>query len=288
MNLVGKIFVVLILVMSLTFMAFSVAVYATHKNWMLAVTNPPENVSPEQPLGLQYQLQQKEEELQQIEVQRQRLEQELADMRDLKDQAIAKLEHRAASLKAENDQLVGENQRLNESLKEAIADVETKQMELADLRKQNEQLRLDVAQIIEERDNWFDEAVALKDALHEARAEWSRLKETNSKLVAQLNDMSLVLQEKGINAVAIAEGLDPPRINGLVLASRPDSYLIEVSLGTDDGLHVGHELDVFRQDKYLGRARVEKTTPDRAVAKVLRDFLEAPIQAQDRVRTRVN
>ena len=33
MNLVGKIFVVLILVMSVLFMAFAMAVYATHKNW---------------------------------------------------------------------------------------------------------------------------------------------------------------------------------------------------------------------------------------------------------------
>ena len=33
MNLVGKIFVVSILVMSVLFMAFAMAVYATHQNW---------------------------------------------------------------------------------------------------------------------------------------------------------------------------------------------------------------------------------------------------------------
>jgi hypothetical protein len=40
MNLVGKLLVVLILVMSVAFMAFSVAVYSTHKNWMDVITNP--------------------------------------------------------------------------------------------------------------------------------------------------------------------------------------------------------------------------------------------------------
>ena len=39
MNLVGKIFTVLIFVFSLVFMSFAVAVYATHKNWRAVVQN---------------------------------------------------------------------------------------------------------------------------------------------------------------------------------------------------------------------------------------------------------
>src|SRR5688500_16857083 len=38
MTLVGKIFTVLIFVMSLVFMSFSVMVFATHKNWKAAAT----------------------------------------------------------------------------------------------------------------------------------------------------------------------------------------------------------------------------------------------------------
>ena len=38
MNLVGKIFIVLILVMSLVFMSFAVVVYATHHNWKEVAT----------------------------------------------------------------------------------------------------------------------------------------------------------------------------------------------------------------------------------------------------------
>ena len=50
MNLVGKIFVVLILVMSVVFMAFAMAVYATHRNWREVVVN--EQAAPDKPLGL--------------------------------------------------------------------------------------------------------------------------------------------------------------------------------------------------------------------------------------------
>ena len=47
MNLVGKIFVVLILVMSVLFMAFAMALYATHRNWREMVIN--EQASPDKP-----------------------------------------------------------------------------------------------------------------------------------------------------------------------------------------------------------------------------------------------
>jgi len=45
MNLLGKIFVVLIVVMSIVFMTLALAVYATHKNWKEeadALRPPPE------------------------------------------------------------------------------------------------------------------------------------------------------------------------------------------------------------------------------------------------------
>ena len=40
MNLVGKIFIMLIFVMSLFWMGFAVVVYATHTNWKDLVENP--------------------------------------------------------------------------------------------------------------------------------------------------------------------------------------------------------------------------------------------------------
>ena len=52
MNLIGKIFVVMITVMSLVFMAFSVMVYATHKNWMATINRSQQEVKPGEPLGL--------------------------------------------------------------------------------------------------------------------------------------------------------------------------------------------------------------------------------------------
>ena len=67
MNLVGKIFVVLIFVMSLVFMAFAMAVYATHRNWREEVTRPRERSAAGKELGLQYQLDERQGGKQELE-----------------------------------------------------------------------------------------------------------------------------------------------------------------------------------------------------------------------------
>ena len=80
-----------------------------------------------------------------------------------------------------------------------------------------------------------------------------------------------------------------PRVRGLVSATLRDStgLLIEITVGADDGLKAGQTVEVFRGDKYLGRAQVLKTSPDRAVARVLRQFQTGPIEEGDNVATKL-
>ena len=48
MNLVGKIFIVLVFIMSIVFMSFSVMVYATHRDWKKESEQQAENLEYEQ------------------------------------------------------------------------------------------------------------------------------------------------------------------------------------------------------------------------------------------------
>ena len=77
--------------------------------------------------------------------------------------------------------------------------------------------------------------------------------------------------------------------DGLVSAvrRRGSTQLIEVTIGADDGLRAGHTVEVFRGSKYLGRAEIIRTTPDRAIGKIDRRFLHGQIQEGDRVATRL-
>ena len=75
MNLVGKIFTVLIFVMSLLFMGVAVTVYATHTNWREAVVGSNE---PGKPKGLQPRLKEARTRNEELKDQKARLEQKLA------------------------------------------------------------------------------------------------------------------------------------------------------------------------------------------------------------------
>ena len=77
--------------------------------------------------------------------------------------------------------------------------------------------------------------------------------------------------------------------DGIVSAVRRKgaTQLIEVTIGADDGLQAGHTVEVFRGSKYLGRAEIISTSPDRAIGKLDRRFLRGQIQEGDRVATRL-
>jgi hypothetical protein len=63
--------------------------------------------------------------------------------------------------------------------------------------------------------------------------------------------------------------------------------LVEISIGYDDGVRVGHNVEVFRGDRYLGRINIEKVDPDVAVGVVIPEFQIGQIQEQDDVSTKL-
>jgi hypothetical protein len=80
-----------------------------------------------------------------------------------------------------------------------------------------------------------------------------------------------------------------PEVDGVIRVVRQEGIhkLIEVSIGSDDGLQRGTELLIYRGGNFLGKARVKDTRPDEAVCEVIPGSVEGNIQAGDRVATRV-
>ena len=79
-----------------------------------------------------------------------------------------------------------------------------------------------------------------------------------------------------------------PRVRGIVSKTQntAGSQLIEITIGADDGLKPTHTVEIFRGDRYLGRAEILKTEPDRAVGRILRQFQQGQIEEGDDVATR--
>lgn len=280
MNLVGKIFVVLIFVMSLVFMSFAIATYATHRNWRDVVLDPTN--------GLKQKLTQMDTRNKELENVRQRLDTELANEKSTRQRAVASLQSELGTLRDENKRLVDTEATLKTSEATAVTAMKATQVTLEKLRNEIEGLRTDIETARLDRDNHFQKMVQLEDELAKSTGELDRLQKRNGELVADLSKHQLALADAKIQL----DRKGPPRVDGVVLASRATGY-IEISLGSDDGLEAGHELDVYRtgptkaENKYLGKVRIKETEADRSVAEVLPNFKRGTIQKEDRVATRL-
>ncbi len=62
---------------------------------------------------------------------------------------------------------------------------------------------------------------------------------------------------------------------------------VELSIGIDDGVRIGQELDIYRGDKYVGRIRIVDAQPDKAVGTILTEYQQLPINRGDNVSSRL-
>jgi len=300
MNLVGKIFIVLIFVLSLVFMSFVVAVYATHTNWRDVVMRPREEAGPGKPVGLKHQLEDKQQRVQELQDRLDTLTKALEAEKLAAQQAIAKLESDNAELVRQREQLQQEYAALVEANNRAQANLKALQEEVAALRAEvqggvvNGQqvvgLREEIRQVQKDRDAQFQKVVELTDQLHQAVNQYQALKERNLALAKDLANAQAVLRKFGLKPYPELYEDAPPEVDGVILAVT-QSGNVEISIGEDDGLVKGHTLEVYRigkdVSKYLGRIQVLEVMPDKASCKILPEFQKGPMQRGDRVASRL-
>ena len=282
MNLVGKIFIVLIFIMSLLWMGFTVAVYATHKNWREYVMN--ETAGPGKPLGLMHQVNDAKQRLQEVKEQRERVESELEQEKTFKRQALAKLENENDELQQRLDQREKEYARADQDRREAVGALEATNQRLKTQTEEIERLRAENRQVQDDRDAKTQQVVELTDRLHQGVLAYQALKETHDILATDHAEAVRRLRDSGLPEPPQAWINEPAvGIEGVVLGVGGSGTQLEISVGSDDGIRKGHQLEVKRGPSYLGRIEIIQTAPDKAVAKIIPGMQQGPIQRGDRV-----
>jgi len=281
MNLVGKIFVVLILVASTVFMTMGLMVFATHRNWQEEVMGS-KAAGVAQP-GWKKRLDDARAEQMALNAENNRLQTLLATERKAHTEMLAKAENQRQILADTNAKLETDKQAQAKRLDDAVADMKQSQDVLAAQRKENTGLRDDIRLANKATDEQFKKATALEDKLHIALGQLADLKGRNELLATSVAKAKLLLPP----GVTLDDPVDkrPPTVRGEVLAVDQENR-IEISLGSDDGLREGHTLEVFRDSKYLGRMQVLETHPHRAVGKILKEYQQDVIRTGDEVATR--
>lgn len=274
MTLVGKIFTVLIFFMSCVFMTFSVVVYATHTNWRTEAQDT------------QKQLTAKEQNVEQLKAERVRLQDLLAVEQAARQSAIAAA--RSAEL-LKSDELRTQKAQLNE-LNAAHGKLQEQNriaaLQLKDATDKVVQLEADIKRAREDRDELYKLAVTLTDDVNGLSSDRRALEERNKQLVGTLAQYTAVMRMHDIKPTDNPHR-QAPSVDGVVVRVG-DQDLIEISIGSDDGLKEGHTLEVFREDRYLGRVVVRRTTPNHSVVYILPEFKKGLIKKGDRVATKLS
>ena len=287
MTLLGKIFTVLILIMSVLFLGFAIVVYATHTNWRTVVSN----TEPGNP-GLVQQLERQKEQNRQLKEMQADLTTTIALEQAARRFALAALE---SKLKARSDELM----RVQQELAKLIATegttagaLVTAQNQLANLTTEVNQLRDDIRTAQQDVDAQYAVVVQRSDEVNQLRRIKKDLEEREAPLLLQLSALRDVADKLGVKMDLSPDGtvrtdVDniPPKVDGVVV-NVGEKDLIEISIGDDDGIKLGHKLDVYRDNAYLGKVKVVKTSPDRAVAEIIPEYKKGIIRKGDRVATK--
>jgi hypothetical protein len=269
MNLFGKILVVAILLLSIFFLTASMMVFATHRDWKEAHDQ------------LQTQLTDLQGNFNTLQSEKDAVDNTLAMERAARRQALASLESRLQEQLRSLQQSETQLRELQAQTRQQTQTIEMAQTTVQSFQEEAQSLRQEILQLREANTGKLDEIIALTDRLQQAEGTLQPLEQTNQTLRDELGRATNVLASRGLTPFT---PVSAPEASGFVTSV--SNGRVQVSLGSDDGIRAGHELDIYRGGDYLGRIRVTHAEIDRSVGDILPGaFRSGTIQRGDRVRT---
>lgn len=275
MTLLGKCFSVIIMLLSLVFMVLALAVNATHRNWRDVVKGDD---------GYEARFSEIEKLNEQLSDEARRIQADLDREQGARQTALAALQTQMDQLEGELETNLNKNQQL-EAQNTVLIELDKSRAEANEkLTAETKRLRTQIRSEQADRDRLFAETLDLANQMNELRGVRQALEARNQALLQQVTRFKEVVDSKGIDISAPLHGA-PPERNGNILVVNRSRRLVEVSIGSDEGLRSGHLLEVTRGGRYVGKIRVRQTEPNRSVAEILRDYSEGIIEEGDRVDT---
>lgn len=276
MTFLGRVFTFMVLVLSVIFFVLATIVTSSHIDYRNLVEN--------KDTGFKVQVareQAKSKELTEL-------------VEKLKDSMAVEQVGRRAALSALQTQMERINSELQEKEK-LLADKQSQvtilaateeltQKELGARTKENEELRQQLVSAREDRDTQYQKFVQTYDEFVRLQGEKDTLNKYAKDLARNLTSAKEKLDILGITPDTKLDG--PPAVNGVVTAV--SNNLVEVSIGRDDGVREGDDLDVYRGGQYIGRINITRSKDDKAVGEILPSYIKGFIIKGDRVDSRLS
>jgi uncharacterized protein YhaN len=278
MNLVGKIFTVLIFVMCLVFSSFALMLHAAHKNWYNEIVkqggyrDQVDKVATEKS-----KLQQDYTQLQAQKIKDEdRYKTDIKRLEAANDELNKRIYDPVNGLAVQKDQLQG-------ALRKFIAGYKVVETNLNELRDEVEKLRSETMLATADRQKIWNDLVKTTTDLNTASAQIAEFQRKLRPLVDQLHLAQQLAAYAGMRESDMYK--DPPTpLTGEVTGVQQGE--VEISLGYDDGIHTGQRFAVTRPstNHYIGDIIVYQVPyPNRAVCRPDASMMREQIQKYDNV-----
>jgi hypothetical protein len=286
MTFVGKIFTVLIFVFSLVMMSLALMVGAAHKNWKDLATWPASEATAQRPAGLVDQLAAAKKQNEELRAENDNLRRQNESERTARRIEVAKLEAAQQTLAQKHDALTKQHQTEVEALAKATGTLATVEESLKAKQAELDKLREEIRTAQSEQMKTHMQVVDIADKNHQLSLTVSNLQRRGVELAGQIAKYRQLAAAYNLDINSDVTGI-APRVEGKVKTVRANGQDITVllSVGSDDGLREGHELNVFRGDAFIGRVRLVRVDPDRSVGESDPVFYKRPFQVGDVAKT---
>ncbi|MFO1005741.1 MAG: hypothetical protein U0929_07280 [Planctomycetaceae bacterium] len=288
MSFVGKILVVVQLVLSVLFMALAGAVFAVHTNWKAKYETQTTALG-----DAQKDVSNMRAELDSVKQSSQK------SVDDAKAQ-VGQLSEQVQSLTAEMAALRKKNNEDQLELQTQVALAETKAREAVFRATEADEQRAANRALQKALDDVAAQLRQNEDEKFAQKVEYDNLKQQFSIDQVTLAYLKKIVKRHGLETdpkIVNKLAEPPPPVDGLVKDVRLDRAnspkYVEITVGSDDGLMVGHVMDVLRvgvdgkDPQYLGKVRIIDIQPDGAVCEVLDKAKNGIIEVGDNVTTKL-
>ncbi len=288
MSFMGKLLVGLQLLLSAFFLTFAGAVFTAHQNWKKQAEDLTKQVADLKSAQANSDVEHKNHV--------DRIEKALKE----ETQKAATSEGRATTLKdqldaSEKELIAAKTQSDEQRTLAKVATEEARQRREEALAQRA--VNNDLQKLLNDKN---DRVHALEDIAFNQGVEEKALQEKHSKVLGEVVLYQKIIAARGLSTdpkSVVGLQTPPPVVDGQVVETkrggRNGSDLVEISLGSDDGLAEGHKLSVFRsaagerQAKFLGEIRIVYVTPDRAVGTVVTRAKNGIIERGDNVTSKL-
>jgi hypothetical protein len=282
MTLLGRVFMLSVLLLSGIFFSLALAINASHSKWRDAVMAPN---------GYQAQIKKMESTIVELKASIERANNELATEQAARRVALASLQTQLAAQQGLLEQKETQLLELQRTRRLADETLSRTSQDLERITGENSEIKKLMDQTIQDRNSQRAKVIQLTDTYNslqslynDARASEESLNNQVTDLQARTNIMRRTLTKAGLTEDP--DDVPPDGLRGKVLKVGRDN-LVEVSLGLDDGVKVDHEFEVYRGSTYLGKIRIVKTEDDKSIGIILPAYRRGLIQQGDNIAAKL-